>query len=92
MKIREHLPEALRNLRQRAGLNTMELAEGSGLTVSMIVAYERGPRFPSLPTIEAILGALGTDLFGLANALREVEGTEPVKLDDPKPKEEGDTA
>jgi predicted nucleotidyltransferase/DNA-binding XRE family transcriptional regulator len=52
----------LRTARERAGLTQMELARRSGVTQSVISAYESGHRQPALPTLAALIDAAGFDL------------------------------
>ncbi|MEM9291586.1 MAG: helix-turn-helix transcriptional regulator [Acidobacteriota bacterium] len=65
-----HLGQALRTLRQRRDLSQAALAERCGLTPPMISNYERGVHHPSLTSLEALLHALGADLFDLAQAVQ----------------------
>lgn len=67
-----HLGPALRRLRQYRDLRQHELAEAAGITKSMVSAYERGRRRPSLGNLAQLLDALGADFAVLQRALREV--------------------
>ena len=66
-----HLGPALRRLRQVRDLRQHELAEAAGVTKSMVSAYERGRRRPSLPTLVQLLNAVGADFAVLRRAFRE---------------------
>ena len=48
--------------RLKAGLTQAELARRLGVAVTMISAYERGRRQPTLPTLMRLLGAAGFEL------------------------------
>ncbi|HYU85809.1 MAG TPA: helix-turn-helix domain-containing protein [Kribbellaceae bacterium] len=54
--------ELLRAARLRAGLSQQELAERAGIMQSVVSAYERGHRQPSVPTLAALIDATGHDL------------------------------
>lgn len=60
---------ALRLLRESRGLRQNVAAERGGVTKSMLSAYERGKRRPSLKTLDQLLAALGADLGDLARAV-----------------------
>lgn len=49
----------LRDARRSAGLTQVELAERSGVTQSVISAYEAGRREPSVPMLERLVEATG---------------------------------
>jgi transcriptional regulator with XRE-family HTH domain len=49
----------LRDLRRRTGRTQRDLAEATGLPVSVLSAYERGRRQPSLRNASRIIDALG---------------------------------
>ncbi|MCB1055674.1 MAG: helix-turn-helix transcriptional regulator [Acidobacteria bacterium] len=66
--------KALKRLRQRRGVSQQELAAASGLTAPMISNYELGKVVPQIPTLDAVLKALGADRFELINTLEEVNG------------------
>lgn len=68
-----HLGPALRRLRQHHDLHQQEVAQAAGITKSMVSAYERGRRRPSLPTLVRLLNALGADFKVLQRAVREAE-------------------
>jgi len=48
--------------RLRASLSQSQLAERAGVSPTMISAYERGRREPSLPTLTRLVRAAGFDL------------------------------
>jgi transcriptional regulator with XRE-family HTH domain len=62
----EELPSVsaalLQLARLRTGMNQRELAERAGVPVTMISAYERGLRQPTLTTLLRLLHAAGFDL------------------------------
>ena len=52
----------LRQLRERAGLTQVELAQRLGIPVTVVSAYECGRRQPSLETAGRLIDALGFDV------------------------------
>lgn len=48
--------------RLKAGMSQRELAERAGVPVTMVSAYERDQRQPTLATLLRLLGAAGFDL------------------------------
>lgn len=68
----EELGEALREIRKRRGMQQVEMARRAGITQAMASCYERGRRYPSLATLDALLVALDVDLDVLHRALRFV--------------------
>ena len=56
---------ALRRIRQVRGLTQSDLAARAGLTPSMVSAYERGKRLPSLRSLSYLLGALHAHVWHL---------------------------
>lgn len=52
----------IREARRRAGLSQVELGRRAGVTQSVVSAYESGARQPSLPTLERLVRAAGSDL------------------------------
>jgi transcriptional regulator with XRE-family HTH domain len=60
------LPSAAAGLlqmaRQKSGLSQKELAERAGVPTTMISAYERDRRQPTVPTLLRLLRAAGFDL------------------------------
>lgn len=54
--------QVLRQARSRAGLTQRQLAERAGVSQSVIAAYERDTREPSLSTLAALVEATGITL------------------------------
>jgi transcriptional regulator with XRE-family HTH domain len=54
--------DLLRTARREAGLTQLELAERSGIRQSVISAYERSRRQPSVAALERLLTAMGLRL------------------------------
>lgn len=54
--------ETVRDARLRAGLSQADLGERAGLPQSVVSAYERGRREPSLATLVRLVAAAGFDL------------------------------
>ena len=54
--------QSLRDLRLRAGLTQREVARRVGLPDTVLSAYERGRRQPSLDTAGRIIAAIGFDV------------------------------
>lgn len=52
----------LRQLRERAGLTQAEVARRLGIPVTVVSAYERGRRQPSLEIAGRLIEALGFDV------------------------------
>lgn len=48
----------LRKARERRGFGVRELAALAGLSAEAVSAVERGARYPSLPTLEALAAVL----------------------------------
>lgn len=48
----------LKSVRERRGLGLRELAALAGLSAEAVSAVERGSRYPSLPTLEALAAVL----------------------------------
>ena len=48
--------------RLKAGISQAEMAQRAGVAVTMISAYERGRRQPTLPTLTRLLQAAGFEL------------------------------
>jgi len=66
------IPEALKRVRQAAGLRQIDVAAKSGLSKAMVSAYEGGKALPSLPSLGAYLSAIGCNLADLQDALDEL--------------------
>lgn len=58
----EHIGERIRELRQRAGISTRDLAKRVGVSSGFISLLERGKSSASLSTLRNIAGALGQPL------------------------------
>lgn len=54
--------ELLRSARERVGLSQSELAARAGVPRTMVSAYERDLRQPSLTTLRRLVGAAGFEL------------------------------
>lgn len=54
--------DVLREARHQAGLSQVELARRAGVTQSVVSAYESGARQPSLPMLERLVRATGSEL------------------------------
>ena len=67
------LAAGLQALRKRAGLTQPELSERCGVAVQLLSRYEGGQRM-RLDTLEAILRALGADLYDLGVAAAAASG------------------
>lgn len=63
------LGRALRQLRRKAGLTQVEVAEIVGIRSTFVSLIERGERGMRWHILQAFLCAYGTDLRGLADAL-----------------------
>lgn len=62
---RSYVQEAaalLQLARLKAGLSQRELAERAGVPATMVSAYERGKRQPTLPTLLRLLKAAGFEM------------------------------
>lgn len=64
MKKGDNISTRLRALRQASGLTQVQLAVKAGIHLGHIRKLEQGQRGtnPSLPTLQKLAGALGTDL------------------------------
>lgn len=67
------LGKALRALRDRQSLTQVALANRARLTKAMLSSYETGVQFPSLPSLSAILRALGVNFHDLQAALDQTQ-------------------
>lgn len=59
--------EAIKELRTRAGLTQIELAEKTGITQAAISYYESNEKIPNVKTADKIAGALGVTLNDIMN-------------------------
>jgi len=64
----EHLSEAIRSARRRAGLSQVELAELLGVRQSSVSQWERGSTRPSTVHLLTLAARLGWSLVELAGA------------------------
>ena len=62
-RLHANLVEALRKRRESLGMSMNRLAEGSGLSLSMISFVERGLRKPTLDTLLRMASALDLVLW-----------------------------
>jgi len=67
------LGQAMRALRDRAGITQKALAERAGTSEAYVSNIEGGRRDARWSTLARLLRALGTDLHRLADAITEVE-------------------
>lgn len=87
--------ELLRSARERVGVSQSELAARAGVPRTMVSAYERDLRQPSLPTLRRLVGAAG---FELRVRLVRHPGTDEILLAmdeqfaDPRPTARDDEA
>jgi hypothetical protein len=65
----QYLGEALHTLRRRAGMRQGEVETRADIGHRKLTDYETGKRFPSLPVLDRLLGALGVTLKELAQEL-----------------------
>ena len=73
------MPEALKRIRQSAGIRQTDVAELSGLTKAMLSAYETGKALPSLQSLTAFLAAIGRDFSDLQEELDIVRKVSPKR-------------
>ena len=72
---------ALLLLRTWAGRTQHEIATAAKITKEMISNYERGVAYPALPTLLALLPALGADFCDLQRAIKETTDDPPARLE-----------
>ena len=65
----QFVPEALKLIRQGAGLRQTDVSERSGLTKAMLSAYETGKTLPTLVSLTTFLVAIGKDLADFQEVL-----------------------
>jgi transcriptional regulator with XRE-family HTH domain len=70
------LAEAVRTLRERAGLSPAEVAERAGISVSVLNRIESGDDDPSWGDIRLVARALGVSMEVLAEVAEESEQDE----------------
>jgi transcriptional regulator with XRE-family HTH domain len=73
------VPQALKIIRQAAGLRQTQVSERSGLTKAMISAYETGKNLPSLQSLSVYLNAIDRDLGDLQEAIDDLGGFPSAK-------------
>lgn len=71
---------SLRELRLRAGLTQREVARRIGLPSTVLSAYERGRRQPSLDTAGRIIAAIGFDIRFVPRLDPEVQARRLVEV------------
>jgi len=54
--------QLIREARRRAGMSEVELGRRAGVTQSVVSAYESGARQPSMPVLERLVRAAGSEL------------------------------
>ena len=72
------LGNALRLLRVRRNLSQGEVATRAKMTSGMLSSYEMGHKFPSFPSLTAILNALFEDFHSLQEALNDIRNRPPA--------------
>jgi len=72
----ENLGQALRWLRNRQNRKQYQIAKAAGITKAMLSSYETGKQYPSMETLDKILGALHIDVAELDHALKLHEDPE----------------
>jgi transcriptional regulator with XRE-family HTH domain len=78
----QFVPEALKLIRQGAGLRQTDISERSGLTKAMLSAYETGKTLPTLVSLTAFLAAIGKDLADFQEVLDLVRNVSPKRAPD----------
>lgn len=76
------IPQALKRVRQSAGLRQIDISKASGLSKPMVSICEGGKGLPSLPTLLIYLKAMGRDLADLQEALNELGGLPKRRSED----------
>ena len=61
--------KTIKRMREDLGLSQQGLSDASGVSRSMVSAIERGDRFPSRATIEAIAAGLDVSVTKVLHAL-----------------------
>jgi len=78
----QFVPEALKLIRQGAGLRQTDVSERSGLTKAMLSAYETGKTLPTLTSLTTFLVAIGKDLADFQEVLDLVRKVSPRRTPD----------
>jgi len=73
---------ALRWMRLRVGLLQADVSRRSGLTRSMVSAYEAGKSVPSLGSLSVYLGAIGRNLRDLQDEIDRLSGKAVQAVED----------
>jgi transcriptional regulator with XRE-family HTH domain len=78
----QFVPEALKLIRQGAGLRQTDLSERSGLTKAMLSAYETGKTLPTLTSLTTFLVTIGKDFADFQEVLDIVRKVSPKRTPD----------
>jgi transcriptional regulator with XRE-family HTH domain len=78
----QFVPEALKLIRQGAGLRQTDVSERSGLTKAMLSAYETGKTLPTLTSLTTFLVAIDKDLADFQEVLDMVRKVSPKRTPD----------
>lgn len=81
-EVLQFVPEALKLIRQGAGLRQTDVSERSGLTKAMLSAYETGKTLPTLTSLTTFLLAIGKDLADFQEVLDLVRKVSPRRTPD----------
>ena len=76
------VPEALKLIRQSAGLRQTDVSERSGLTKAMLSSYEMGKTLPTLVSLTAFLVAVGKDFSDFQDVLDMLRKVSPKRAPD----------
>ncbi|MFM7125657.1 MAG: helix-turn-helix domain-containing protein [Actinomycetota bacterium] len=72
--------KALRDLRKQAGLSQVEVARRAGMVATVLSAYERGRRQPSVEIAGRIIEVMGYDITFVRRLDPEVQGRRLVDV------------
>ncbi|MFM8483759.1 MAG: helix-turn-helix domain-containing protein [Actinomycetota bacterium] len=72
--------KALRDLRKQAGLSQVEVARRAGMVATVLSAYERGRRQPSVEIAGRIIEVMGYDITFARRLDPEVQGRQLVDV------------
>ena len=78
----QFVPEAMKLIRQGAGLRQTDVSERSGLTKAMLSAYETGKTLPTLVSLATFLAAIGKDLADFQEVIDLVRNVSPRRAPD----------
>ena len=73
--------ERIKSIRAKAKITQTELASKVGVTQSMIVAYEKGYRMPSVPVLAGIADTLGCTVDEIIKAQGGIGGGSGANTD-----------